>query len=112
MKEFPFGGCGAATYLIGTYLEDIGFGKFSYIEGKKRNIQSHAWAQQGNLIIDLTAGQFPSAPEPFIVPTSSLWHKDFKIIESHDIDLSVNDNGVAMPLRPFYKELHSIVRSA
>ena len=60
LARFPEGCCGCSSYLIATYLEEKGWGKFDYIEGrKKRSINSHAWLlSETGYVIDLTADQF------------------------------------------------------
>lgn len=112
LQSFPHGCCGATAELIGTLLNDRGFGAFEYIHGEKRGISSHAWAQQGNLIVDLTACQFPSIKEVIIVSSNSPWHDEFKIIGRHPIDLVASDKGALMPLSSFYEELCDRMRPA
>jgi hypothetical protein len=46
---------------------------------EKKSLQTHAWLQNGSLIIGITADQFTSEiKEPVIVTTKSSWHKQFK----------------------------------
>lgn len=111
-QNYPHGCCGATTELIGTLLHERGFGIFEYIHGSKMTIPSHAWAQQGNLLVDLTACQFSSIKEKIIVSSNSPWHAEFKITDRDKIDLATSDSDAPMPLSPFYEELRSIMRAA
>ncbi len=78
-KEFPRGCCGIGTEIIGTYLQKNGFGVFNYVNAQNESGISHAWAQKGNLIVDLTITQFSNDLAKFMVvnETESTWHKQF-----------------------------------
>ena len=84
-SHFPRGACGDACLLLGTYLEDqCGFDAFDYVSGERGSHTqdtwtSHAWLQRGELIVDITADQFPDAPAPVIVAEPSLWHRGFGV---------------------------------
>ena len=43
IKEFPMGACGDASRLIGTYLQENGFGEFTYICAGRSRIEDNAW---------------------------------------------------------------------
>jgi len=43
-----------------------------------RGEQSHAWLECGDLIVDITADQFPEIKEKILVTTDRYWHKIFK----------------------------------
>jgi hypothetical protein len=83
-EKFPRGSCGDAALLLGTYLIEQGFGVFAYITGGRGRRspepdtwQSHAWLRQGDVIVDVTADQFPEVTEAVIVTTTSPWHATF-----------------------------------
>ncbi|MDO6745913.1 hypothetical protein [Gilvimarinus sp. 1_MG-2023] len=110
-KDFPSGSCGSSTEIIGTYLKQNGFGDFQYIEGSTKKIGSHVWAQQGDLIVDITANQFPEISNSIIVTTYSEWHNKFRVNSRHVIDIvGVNENA-RFPILPFYKKLCVIVEN-
>jgi hypothetical protein len=80
---FPFGCCHGASILLGTYLTDIEEVGFSIIRGERGSHEdntrtSHAWLVRGDLIINITADQFPDAPASVIVERNSQWHRSFK----------------------------------
>ena len=81
-KCFPQGCCGDATAMLGSYLNDKGFGCFLFISGELflnedgvPQYKSHAWLKQKELIIDITASQFDAVLQDVIVTDNSEWHK-------------------------------------
>jgi hypothetical protein len=60
-QRFPNGACGAASDVLGTYLDELGYKpivrvlKYSRIPDQN---QPHAWLEYKDLIIDITADQF------------------------------------------------------
>jgi hypothetical protein len=81
-EEFPHGSCGAATELLGKYLQDCGLGEFRYVSGWRHRPgeeqgHSHAWLRQGEVIVDITADQFGEHYGPVVVTTDSSWHDAF-----------------------------------
>ncbi len=82
-ETFPYGSCGDATLLLGTYLIEQGFDPFHYVCGEKRNTATddwhpHAWLQKSNLVVDITADQFPDITDPVIVSNNSSWHRSWR----------------------------------
>lgn len=83
LQRFPHGACGDTSRLFGAYLKEVGIEGFSYVIGYRGNVHehtegSHAWLQRGNLIVDLTADQFPDAPVGFVAEENSSWHAAFR----------------------------------
>ncbi|NBC02370.1 MAG: hypothetical protein GVY20_01555 [Bacteroidetes bacterium] len=60
-RMFPGGACGAASDVLGTYLDELGFTPIfrvlKYCRIPDQN-QSHVWLEYDNLLIDITADQF------------------------------------------------------
>ncbi|MCP4124426.1 MAG: hypothetical protein GY751_22005 [Bacteroidetes bacterium] len=82
-SSFPRGSCGEAAPMLGTYLIEQGLGEFQYMLGDYGSIEggnwsSHAWLQSGNLIVDITADQFPDIDKKVIVQEDHEWHKNLK----------------------------------
>ncbi|MFY0312911.1 hypothetical protein ACFMBG_23940 [Leisingera sp. D0M16] len=75
--DYPNGSCGAASEILAEYLHASGFGVFAYVVGRD-GVRSHAWLEQGRVIVDVTAGQFEGAPEPIIISTDQSWHERFR----------------------------------
>lgn len=86
-ERFP-NGCGSdATLLVGAFLEDAGFGLFDRYSGTRNApagagpdsepTVSHTWAQLGNIIVDITAEQFPDAPGELVLQAPSAFHQSF-----------------------------------
>ncbi|MGD0278201.1 MAG: hypothetical protein ABSC11_02715 [Smithella sp.] len=78
-ESFPRGSCGETVLLLGTYLIEQGLGEFQYMLvdygiRKDLNWSSHAWLQLDNLVVDITADQFPEITEKVIVQEFSKWH--------------------------------------
>jgi hypothetical protein len=80
-EEFPKGSCGDATLLLGTLLKDRGLGTFTYALGTrngKNGRHSHAWLEAGDVVVDITADQFPEIDQRVIVAENSAWHASFQ----------------------------------
>lgn len=110
MKDFPRGCCGDTAHLLGTYLEEKGFGEYIYVCGEKGSKEddtwtSHAWIMQEELIIDITKSQFTDAPEGITVSSNSEWHNTFKV--SYTCRSNIKNTGDQ--LEPYYDEIVKII---
>lgn len=84
VDKFPTGCCDAASCIVQKYLAEWGHENFVVMRGRppestKNHPQwlnrfPHCWTQRGELIIDITADQFPDIHVPVIVTRSSVWH--------------------------------------
>ena len=103
-KYFPTGSCGSTCLLLGTYLNESGFGKFKYISGEKyfwdgysNQEYSHSWLEsEDSLIIDITAYQFPEIKEKILVQKKNSWYKDWAITQTFD-DVNIFHETYAIP---------------
>ncbi len=86
LRSFPRGSCGDASLLLSEFLLECGHGEFDYMLGEREK-RSHAWLQQGNLIVDMTADQFQDQPRQVIVTPESKWHLDFKGKRQHGANI-------------------------
>ncbi|MBC2726029.1 MAG: transglutaminase domain-containing protein [Desulfosporosinus sp.] len=82
--RFPHGCCGDTSNLLSRFLRDNGIST-EYVSGFRGN-QSHAWLEYDNLIIDITAYQFPEIKEEVLVTRDKSWHDKFKRQERSDGD--------------------------
>src|SRR4051812_43050826 len=92
VRDFPAGACGDASLMLGSYLKHLGLGAWEYVAGVARSARdrySHAWIRQGDLIVDITAEQFPECPPGVLVTTDPGWHSQFEIDVQHDADVNV-----------------------
>jgi len=83
MRKFPKGACGNSAILLGAYFTSCGIKDFIYIQGRRGSRRNdtwakHAWLAREDLVVDITADQFPDAPAPVIVADPSPWHETFK----------------------------------
>jgi hypothetical protein len=83
MQDFPAGACGDTSLLLGAYLVDCGYQGFEYTAAERRwsvdgVSASHAWLSCENLVVDITADQFPDGPAAVIVSSQSVWHSKFR----------------------------------
>ena len=106
MQAFPAGACGDATLLLGHYLIAHGLDAFDYVLGE-RDDHSHAWLQQGTLIVDITADQFAEIDEPILITTNPVWHDGFAGEVLHEADFTIYDAYTAANLGATY---HAIVQ--
>jgi len=74
--------------------------------------QSHAWLQRGNLIIDITADQFPEVEDPVIVTTRSPWHEQFEGEPQHVADYRIYDDFTVARLHAAYTKIVSRIHPA
>ena len=51
-EDFPFGSCGASSYILYFFLEQEGYKNIKYVCGEKGS-QSHAWLEVNDLISTL-----------------------------------------------------------
>jgi hypothetical protein len=91
MQSFPHGACGDAAVLLGHFLKAQGLGAFDYVLGKRED-HTHAWIQHGEIIIDITADQFPEIDEAVIVSATSAWHERFTSDVLHEADFIIYDD--------------------
>ena len=89
-RRFPHGSCGEAILLLAKYLEENGCGTFDYILGN-RDGYSHAWLQQRNIIVDITADQFDDNHDPVIVGVDNSWHCQFDGKFQNIADINIYD---------------------
>jgi hypothetical protein len=96
LHEFPRGACGDAALLLARYLRDEGFGEFVYVLGLRSDTVgegccSHAWLQQGDVVVDITADQFPEVADSVVVMTDRQWYDTFRQNECHSADFDAYD---------------------
>jgi len=84
-QEFPLGACGDASLLLARYLHEAGMGDWEYVNGWKDG-RAHAWLQQGDLIVDITADQFVESKRPVIVTENNEWHGQFQVQRRRPVD--------------------------
>jgi hypothetical protein len=106
LQNFPVGACGDATLLLGHYLKAQGFGYFDYVSGTRGegdDWHSHAWLRREDVIIDITADQFPEIDQAVIVATGSPWHGEFESEVLNEADFVVYDPHTAATLGAAYR---------
>jgi hypothetical protein len=86
--RFPRGCCGDASNLLATYLKEKGLGDFGYVlayrgSAEEGTHRQHAWLEQDDLIVDITADQFEDAEQGVIVSVDSAWHRFFTKLDNH-----------------------------
>ena len=116
-KSFPRGSCGDAAPLLGTYLIEQGLCEFQYMlgdYGKRTDINwsSHAWLQLDNLVVDITADQFPEITEKVIVQDFSKWHTKLNGVPQHVADYrSYNAYTVSFLSSMYFKIIANIKKA-
>lgn len=84
LLRFPYGCCGDASNLLAKYLRENNI-ECEYVWGM-RGEQSHAWLECSDLMIDITADQFPEIKEKILVTSDKSWHRNFKSQRRSDGD--------------------------
>ena len=115
-RNFPRGSCGDVAPLLGTYLIENNLGKFEYYLGDygvepEENWSSHAWLQNGNLVVDITADQFPEISERVIVSVESLWHAKLCGKAQHIADYRIYDPRTVANLGGMYRQIKEHIKS-
>jgi hypothetical protein len=116
LTNFPIGACGDAARLLGAFLADEGYTGFNYICGERGKHEdntwtSHAWLAREELIVDITADQFPDAPSKVIVIRNSKWHQKFEITLTSLGDFRDPTSPGNYDLEQFYARLKAIILS-
>ena len=83
-KNFPRGACGDTCEVLAEILKELGYGKFQYVTGRRENGNSHAWLQQKNLVIDITADQFEEISTPIYIGPLNSWYQEFEVQQDHE----------------------------
>ncbi len=76
LLNYPRGCCGDASNLLAKYFRDNDI-QCQYVSGM-RGQQSHAWLECGDLIIDITADQFPEIKDQVLITSDRTWHMKFR----------------------------------
>lgn len=79
-RYFPRGACGNTSYVLGHFLEEIGFGIFNYVIGYMGQ-QSHAWLEKEEIAVDITADQFDFVKSKVLVQPTNWHHTVFSRLE-------------------------------
>lgn len=90
------------------YLKVQGLGSFDYVLGKRGKggkRHSHAWLQQGPIIVDITADQFPEIDHAVIVSDGSVWHAAFEAEILHEADFMIYDTYTVATLVAVYQRI-------
>lgn len=116
MRSFPQGACGDTALLFGAFLADQSITGFMYVCGERGtmsdgNWTSHAWLQRDQLVVDLTADQFPDAPTAVIVSAPSIWHLQFKTECGQESDFRKWNGYGAELLHPMYAMVINVLQS-
>lgn len=88
-RYFPRGCCMDASELLAAYLKDKCLGTFALVTGLRHDgdqLQSHAWLEKGNLIIDVTADQFAFYEEQSLVTKDRTWYEQFSAQRRTKVD--------------------------
>ena len=82
MDPFPHGVCSEATTLLGIhlatkYMAEPLVGVIAQIEDNGKWFGSHHWLEHDDIIIDITADQFPMVKNPVLVTRQSEFHSKY-----------------------------------
>ena len=116
-EEFPRESCGWASLLLGAVLKDEGIEGFVYVCGERpgtdsNRTASHAWLARGTLVVDITADQFPDAPNAIIVANPSVWHMSFQEEHREPADFRETLGPGTYPLLSAYSKVNKLFQSS
>ena len=112
LQHFPNGSCGDASAILGQYLADSLNIDFDYCCGfldEGANRVSHAWLQNDDFIIDITADQFADIDIKIWVTLKSKWHVKWFGKKQSKATFEFYDKGALMPLEPFYQKIKPLI---
>jgi hypothetical protein len=111
-QSFPNGSCGHASVILGQCLKEFLGLEFDYVAGQfkeKENLPSHAWLQNKDFIVDITADQFEDIDIKVWVTAKSKWHQVLEGKALYTATLKNYDKGAMIPLEPFYLKLKGTI---
>ena len=109
-QHFPCGACGDVSLLLGEYLYQNGEGEFDYVLGYCLD-QSHAWLDQGGLIVDITADQFEDQDDSIIITFNHSYHSKFISEFLHKARIHVYDSNTVWLLSHDYAVIRASIRA-
>src|SRR6185295_517236 len=82
LRHFPRDSCADTVLLLGAHLADRGLGPFDAVGGEfgspaSGDRRTHAWLERDDVIVDITADQFPDVSLAVIVTRDPGWHRRF-----------------------------------
>lgn len=83
-KNFPKGACGDTCEVLAEILKELGHGGFTYVAGRRKNGNSHAWLEQAGMVVDITADQFDEIYEAVYVGPKNGWYQQFEVQQEHE----------------------------
>lgn len=107
-ENFPDGCCGDTCHLFAKYLISKGY-EVNYVWGWKGK-QSHAWLELNDLIIDLTADQFPDVNEVVVVTYDKSWHQAINKQQKSEVDFEKFDGYNHARLKTIYNNILEVLR--
>jgi hypothetical protein len=113
MRDFPNGSCGDASLLLARYLRDNNAGEFQYVLGERgvgEHWTSHAWLEQNEIVVDITADQFEGFAIPVLVSISSPFHDEFEKNRDQTSDYRDYDVNTRHNLESTYSAILSCVQ--
>lgn len=87
-RSFPHGACGNTCEVLAEILNELGYGTFRYVAGRRENGNSHAWLQCDSVIVDFTADQFDEISEPVYIGPINSWCQSFEVQQEHEAGYS------------------------
>ena len=101
LQGFPGGACGDAALLLAKYLQENNLGQYNYMIGQREG-RSHAWLQNNDFIVDITADQFIDQSDTVIVTKDNSWHSIFNGEALHVADINIYDENTKAMLQNAY----------
>lgn len=102
-KDFPAGTCCDISNILAEYLRDSGVTDIEYVVGKNAKYWSHAWLEVSEIIVDITADQFPDVSASVTVTRDHRWHSQFEEDEGSRNAAGFSEDGDD-DLREIYRE--------
>lgn len=110
-REFPRGACGDTCELLGRFFAENGSDRWEYVSAWKDDY-SHAWLQKQDVVVDITADQFPGVNSTVIVARSSEWHSGFDVRFRWPVGASTGSPEIEHQLNVAYRMICEEIESS
>ena len=103
LRSFPRESCDTTSKLLGLYLYNNAIAPLAIYSGNRPDCDGHhRWLQHNDIVVDITADQFPACNQPpVIVTNNSTWHSALDGYVYRQFDTAYHDHILERPWGDF-----------